>query len=307
MSITTISVCICTYKRKSLLATLQSLDAQIISSDIKIEVSIVDNDSKGSSLSIVDMFKKTSDLDVLYKVEPRQGLSFARNAAVEQATGSLLAFIDDDEVAHPNWLALLYKNLLAYKADVVSGYVASIYPESTPKWIIEGDFFGRDLPETGTSLDVAYTCNSLLIRSSLPEGFLFDTRYNQTGGEDTDLFYRMTLSGKKIIACKEAVVSETVEEHRLNKAFLLKKALRVGETYQLIILNRLPLITRFLYLGKNLIQWFIASILSLFLKPINAISSVKFAIKANSNKGKVMAFFKGDATKLYTENSKGNI
>ena len=34
-----------------------------------------------------------------YLVEPKAGLSFARNAAVQAAPGQILAWIDDDEVA----------------------------------------------------------------------------------------------------------------------------------------------------------------------------------------------------------------
>jgi GT2 family glycosyltransferase len=42
-----------------------------------------------------------------YLPEPRPGLSAARNAAVRAATSDLVAFVDDDVLVHPRWLAPL--------------------------------------------------------------------------------------------------------------------------------------------------------------------------------------------------------
>ncbi len=296
-----ISICICTYKRQSLLDTLNSIESQVIANKLQLELCIVDNDSKGSSLPIVESFRRRSKLTIHHKIEPRQGLSFARNATLKQASGKWLAFIDDDEVAATDWISKLYSSAISYDADVIIGRVKTIYPKSTPVWLLKGDFFGRTFPKTGCSLEVAGIGNALIKRSSLPVDMLFDTRFNQTGGEDTDLLYRMTLANKKIIACREACVSETVEEHRLNKDFLLKKALGVGETYQLIIVNRKNPLIRCGYLMRSFLQWFLASGVSLLTRPFDKINSIRFEIKANANKGKVLAFFVGEATKLYTE------
>jgi GT2 family glycosyltransferase/SAM-dependent methyltransferase len=42
-----------------------------------------------------------------YLPEPRPGVSAARNAAVREATSDVVAFVDDDVVVHPRWLAPL--------------------------------------------------------------------------------------------------------------------------------------------------------------------------------------------------------
>lgn len=52
--------------------------------------------------------------------EPRPGLSFARNAGIRNAKGSVIVFADDDMVAPPNWLATLVKPVLE------NGHAASI-------------------------------------------------------------------------------------------------------------------------------------------------------------------------------------
>ena len=57
-------------------------------------------------------------------MEPKAGLSFARNAAVAAAPGEILAWIDDDEYADPNWLAEVARALADHpEADVVSGVI----------------------------------------------------------------------------------------------------------------------------------------------------------------------------------------
>src|SRR5262245_29845027 len=42
-----------------------------------------------------------------------QGLSNARNAGIAAATADLLAFLDDDAVAHPDWLSSLVAAMAA--------------------------------------------------------------------------------------------------------------------------------------------------------------------------------------------------
>lgn len=296
-----ISVCICTYKRETLLDTLNSIDSQVFDKSIRLEICIVDNDKYGSSHHIVNQFSDMSNIKCHYQVEPKQGLSYARNTALTLATGSYFAFIDDDEVAAVNWIAELYRNAIKYDADVIIGSVKTLYPESAPEWIVKGDFFGRSFPSTGHILEVAGIGNALIRRESLPVDMLFDLKYNYSGGEDTDFLYRLTLLGRKIVACKEACVEEMVEGSRLNRMFLLKKALRVGETYQLIILNRKNAFDRKIYFFRSCAQWIIAKMLALVVMPFSNIYSLKFNIIAKANEGKIVASFTGGATELYVE------
>ncbi|OLB65324.1 MAG: hypothetical protein AUI10_07305 [Actinobacteria bacterium 13_2_20CM_2_72_6] len=59
-----------------------------------------------------------------YLREPVPGLSHARNAAVAATPGEILAWIDDDEVADPHWLAEIARAFADHPmADVVSGVI----------------------------------------------------------------------------------------------------------------------------------------------------------------------------------------
>lgn len=94
----TISVIICTRDRAEELARcLQSLQQLTAAPE---EVIVVDNaPSSNATQKITAQFR-----NVRYLLEPRPGLSIARNAGLREATGNLIAFTDDDVEVHPNWI-----------------------------------------------------------------------------------------------------------------------------------------------------------------------------------------------------------
>ena len=99
-----ISICVVTFRRPNgLTRLLNSLKKINITDGVTFEVVVIDNDRRESAADVIKNFQK--DFDCLnYFVEQEQNIAKARNLAVEKARGSWIAFIDDDEVAHPNWL-----------------------------------------------------------------------------------------------------------------------------------------------------------------------------------------------------------
>ena len=226
-----ISVCLCTYKRKTLEKTLQSLVAQNLPDGCSLEIIVVDNDAEGSGRAICEAVDGGS-VTIDYRINAERNLASVRNATMESASGELLAFIDDDEWAEPDWIASLYQAMQQYQADGVFGPVNVHYPESTPDWIAQGDMFGKDKHSTGALLKKGATSNALLKSEWVVEkGFRFDPLFGKSGGEDTDFFHRIFKAGGKLVFDNAAVVSETVEPHRLNMAYLKKQNVRIGQTH----------------------------------------------------------------------------
>src|SRR5579863_4056039 len=99
------SVVIPTYRRPEDLArAIGSVLAQAGVS-ASVEIVVVDNDPDGSAQPTVEAIAARSGLPIRYVHERRPGISHARNTGVAQAAGRYLAFLDDDEVADPHWLA----------------------------------------------------------------------------------------------------------------------------------------------------------------------------------------------------------
>ena len=95
-----LTVVICTRDRPDgLRKTLVSLQDQ---TDSDFSVVVVDNDpSSPDAEKVVDQVGLPR---CTYVVEPRPGLSRARNRGLREVTTELVAWIDDDETADPNWV-----------------------------------------------------------------------------------------------------------------------------------------------------------------------------------------------------------
>nr|WP_315473677.1 glycosyltransferase family 2 protein [uncultured Rhodoferax sp.] len=231
-----ISVCICTYMRQELLNTLlESLVKQTIPlSDY--EILIADNDAAGSASQVVQQFSiQHPSLQIRYEIEPNQGISFARNRTVRMARGKLLAFIDDDELACPTWLADLETQLQLSSADAVFGPVTPIYPQGTSHWLIQSRFFERPRFSTGIQIpwNETRTSNALVQAAwaKQREPDAFDTQLAYSGGEDTDFFRWIESRGGRFFWCDSAYVSEVVPASRQTLSFILERSFRHSVTY----------------------------------------------------------------------------
>ena len=228
-----ISICVCTYRRPTLLGKLlRSLDQQVTNGLFKFSILVVDNDACQSARSIVESCSERSSVPIVYWVEPRQNIALARNASVGMARGEFVAFIDDDEEPACDWLCRLYDMLIEYSADGVLGPVIPKFDKGAPAWAIKGQVFQRRSFRTGDVIHWSLTGagNVLIKREVLLES---DGPFNPqlgAGGEDTDFFYRATLRGRVFLWCAEAVCHEQVPAERTRVAFQLRRALLRGKT-----------------------------------------------------------------------------
>lgn len=100
-----ISVVICTYNRAGLLkAALRSVCKQTLDT-AKYEVIVVNNNSQDNTRSVVEEFSKRFS-NLQYYMEPRQGLSHARNRGWQGTQGKYVAYFDDDCKIPERWIAV---------------------------------------------------------------------------------------------------------------------------------------------------------------------------------------------------------
>lgn len=101
---------------------IKSLLNQIYSN---IEILIIDD---GSTDHTDRIRKKLAAKDkrikcLSYAKKEHYGLSAARNLGIENAAGEYIAFVDADDFVRPQFLEVLYRNLVQYQADIsVCGY-----------------------------------------------------------------------------------------------------------------------------------------------------------------------------------------
>jgi glycosyltransferase involved in cell wall biosynthesis len=97
-----ISVVICTRDRADQLAIcLSHVERQAYP---RFEVVVVDNAPTTGDVRVL-VEGRPGGVTYRFTVEPRGGLSWARNAGIAAASGEIVAFLDDDEEPDPHWLA----------------------------------------------------------------------------------------------------------------------------------------------------------------------------------------------------------
>lgn len=243
-----ISVVICTHNRAdSLKRTLTSLTTQTLSPD-DFEVLVVDNASTDHTAKVVDTF---SNLPVRYVYEPTLGLSVARNTGWRSARGAYVAFLDDDAIPVPEWLAAIVHAATARPGvDIcLAGRSLVSVSQERPSWL--GDrlmvYFGElDLGDHTHILNetphFALGCNMTFPRAVLKKYGGFSPALGRIAtqlrsGEEVLLQKQILATGGLIVYLPDALVYHHIDASRLTRRWLLKR--RFWEGVSMIEVARL--------------------------------------------------------------------
>lgn len=196
------------------------------------EVVLVDNDADASAAAVATRLAAMAPVPFRYAVEPAAGVANARNTAVGLARGAHIAFLDDDEVALPGWLAGLHAAQVATGADVVFGPIEAVLgPGAAEPRSHFQTFFSRRMPPGPDRLiDKPWGCgNSYLVRATtLTSERPFDASTNETGGEDDLLFQAVRARGGTFGWASGALVHEIVPDDRASWTYLTRRAFSYG-------------------------------------------------------------------------------
>lgn len=143
-----ISVAICTYNRaERLVLALDGISRQSLPRKY-FEIIVVDNASTDNTKVTCTRYQK--DLPNLrYIYEPVQGLSKARNTAMQSSHGQYIAYLDDDAIPCSDWLETILETFenLKPKPVCVGGPIYPLWESPKPDWI------GKDLEYLFSLLD----------------------------------------------------------------------------------------------------------------------------------------------------------
>lgn len=231
-------IAVLTYRRPQDLADVLpqlTRQAQLVTDDqLRADVLVVDNDPDASARPLVEEFRSSEPgVEVSYAHETIPGISAARNRALSSAEDvDLLVFIDDDERPSEDWLPALVRTWRLHRSAAVVGPVISSFSEPPEPWIAEGRFFDRRRLATGTGLTVAATNNLLLDLHVVRRlGLRFDLAFGISGGGDTLFTRTLHRRGEQLVWCDEAIVFDVVPPSRLTRGWVLRRALRSGNSW----------------------------------------------------------------------------
>lgn len=95
---------------------IKSIKNQVTKSSIEI---IIVND--GSTDSTDDIIKRIDDERIIYIIQENKGLSAARNAGLNHATGRYVLFVDSDDILETSSIDMLMNEAANNNADIVVG------------------------------------------------------------------------------------------------------------------------------------------------------------------------------------------
>jgi hypothetical protein len=129
-----------------------------------------------------------------------RGVSGARNSGVKASRGEVVAFLDDDSIAAPHWLATLLRHIVTPGVVGAGCYSDGLWEDPCPSWFpsefgwtIGVSYSG--LPKVPTAMRNVWTSAMLVKRSAfeIVDGFRedFGKIGNKSLPEDTDLCLRI--------------------------------------------------------------------------------------------------------------------
>ncbi len=230
----TVSVAVCTRDRTEDLALCLTALGEL--DHAPLEILVIDNaPGTNATRDLVE----TSFPEVRYILEPRPGLDHARNRAITEARGEILAYTDDDVIVDARWTGSIV-TLFGSDSDImaVTGLVVPYELETEPQQLFEQyGGFGRGFVRKwyradeagrrhlarqhagsgkyGTGANMAYR------RAVFPEIGVFDPALDvgtvTNGGGDLDMFFRVLKYGHTLVYEPAAIVRH---RHRRDYAHL---------------------------------------------------------------------------------------
>jgi glycosyltransferase involved in cell wall biosynthesis len=241
-----ISVVVSTYNRSNMLAaTIEGLLHQ--DGSINYEVVIVDNNSTDDTAAVIHSYAEQSPL-VRYVFEPKQGVSYGRNAGIEAARSDLLLFTDDDVTPDRHWVQQA-KSLFESKREFgcIGGKVLPLWPSTPPSWLTREHWSPLALLDydTGMTMDSGnrkclITANMGIRRSVFEQiGYflphLQKTKRSMGTMEDRELQERYWKAGGRCWFDPSLVVHADIQPERLDKAYHRRWHYGHGRMYALLL------------------------------------------------------------------------
>ncbi len=241
----TVSILTPTHNRADLLSRmLQSLAEMERPAETSIEVIVVANACTDRTVERVTALAATMPFSLRCVEEPRVGVCHARNRAVHEARGDLLAFVDDDMCVSPRWLVGLLHVFDTHPAEMVSGKTVLWWEAvARPAWMDRRaehllscvDYGDQviELKEPGLAISANFAVKREVFErlgEGGADGFanLGRTPQSPLSGEDTEFFARALDAGYRMFYAPVAEAKHWVAPHRITLSYLSTVAFSNG-------------------------------------------------------------------------------
>ena len=200
----------------------QCLESVIKQSYKNLEILVVDDGSADDSGSICDTYAKKDERITVFHTE-NNGLSAARNYALDRATGDYIAFLDSDDWLEPDAYSVLLKEVMNTGADIVHFRFYQEFVNSTResfgsgnRFIVEGDSILRALllgKKVSDDVWDKFYKASLFKTVRYPEGRIF---------EDKATTYQLVKQAERLVYLPEFLIHYRNRNNSLSNIHSMK-------------------------------------------------------------------------------------
>lgn len=205
---------------------LQHLEKQTLT---PTETIVVDASRDDRTAEVVRRFP-----DVRYLRNGRGAgtLATSRSIALDAAIGEVIAFLDDDAFARPQWLEHLLQPYLDDEVSAVGGRALTGHvdeqragPDEIGRLLPDGRLVGNFAVDPGHMLEVDHMLGAnMSLRTSVARalGGIHDHYPGTCLREDADMPLRMRMAGHRVVFAPEAIVDHVAAPYERGQRFDLR-------------------------------------------------------------------------------------
>ena len=236
-----VSAVICSYNRaRFIINAVQSLFDQDFDKE-RYEVIVVDNNSTDNTVELLEQYRLTHPgYHFRYVIEPNQGVAYTRNRCAREAAGEIVAYLDDDSIAQPGWLASTVAFFDAHK-EVYStgGKIVPRFLTDIPDWYSKY-FFGLvgnfdQGPAEKRLTGARYPCgaNMAFRKRVFDEIGFFNTDLGRKGkgllaNEEKDIYMRILAHHHQVWYLPYVCVLHCVEANKFDRNYVRRHSMGIG-------------------------------------------------------------------------------
>lgn len=165
------------------------------------ELIIVEDCSPDETYREAELLARTDSRITLLRNEKNQGVSRTRNRGIDLCRGEYIAFLDSDDIWHPEKLERQLQRMRAMNADI--GYCSyALIGAAGDK--VRGDYLVPETVEYSRLLkENVIQCSAMLIRSDIVKKYKFNTDFYH---EDYILGLQILRDGGVAAGCREVLL-----------------------------------------------------------------------------------------------------
>lgn len=235
-----LSVVICTYNRADgLRLVLRALAEQRGAENVSWDILVVDNGSSDHTRAVVEDFAAhQARPPVRYLLESEPGLTAARLRGVRETDSPWIAFVDDDNLLEPDWIAAIAKAIRAHPdAGGLGGEIILDWEAPPPSYLSP---FGFCFAEQRVGVEerpadslagagMALRREALVACGWVDGPLLGDRTGNKlVSGGDVEIAQRVRSAGYRLWLTPAAVLQHRIPRERMTRKYLFRINQQLG-------------------------------------------------------------------------------